>query len=80
MNDYTAFLSIKIKQHADGKRFDLKEFMRRILCIDEWHVLLNRYRLMDSPHGELGSNTHVILDQKEVIINFHFLSSKFLDY
>ncbi|CAF1165506.1 unnamed protein product [Adineta steineri] len=50
-NEYTAFLSIKIKQHAE----------------DEWHVLLKRYRLMESSHGEPGSNSHIILDQKQFI-------------
>jgi len=38
-----------------------------MIILDEWHVLLKRYQLMESPHGELGSNTHVILDQKQVI-------------
>ncbi|CAF1579430.1 unnamed protein product [Rotaria magnacalcarata] len=51
VNEYTAFLSIKIKQHAD----------------DEWHVCLKRYRLMESPHGEIGSNSHITLDQKQLI-------------
>lgn len=37
------------------------------VIVDEWHVLLKRYRLMESSHGELGSNSHVILDQKQVI-------------
>jgi hypothetical protein len=37
-----------------------------MILLDEWHVLLKRYRLMESPHGELGSNTHIILGQKEV--------------
>ncbi|CAF0763985.1 unnamed protein product [Rotaria sordida] len=50
-NDYTAFLSIKIKQHSE----------------DEWHPCLKRYRLMESPHGELGSNSHIILDQEQLI-------------
>ncbi|CAF1290940.1 unnamed protein product [Rotaria sp. Silwood1] len=50
-NDYTAFLSIKIKQHVE----------------DDWHVCLKRYRVMESPHGELGSNSHIILDQKQLI-------------
>ncbi|UJR36909.1 hypothetical protein I4U23_029622 [Adineta vaga] len=51
INEYTAFLSIKIKQYAD----------------DEWHVVLNRYRLMESCHGEIGSNSHIILDQKQLL-------------
>ena len=43
--------------------------MKLILCIiklDEWHALLKRYRLMESPHGELDSNSHIRLDQKQV--------------
>ena len=38
-----------------------------IIKLDEWHPFLKRYRLMESPHGELGSNSHIILDQKQVI-------------
>jgi len=45
----------------------LLKLIRFRIILDEWHVLLNRYRLMESPHGELGSNTHVILDQNQVV-------------
>ena len=37
------------------------------IIIDEWHVLLKRYRLMECSHGELGSNSHIILEQKQVL-------------
>lgn len=37
-----------------------------IIKLDEWHACLKRYRLMESPHGELGSNSHITLDQKQV--------------
>jgi hypothetical protein len=63
---------------------DLDELFSVLLCtvylqtpffpiiVDEWHVLLKRYRLMESSHGELGSNSHVILDHKQVALHATF--------
>ncbi|CAF1366306.1 unnamed protein product [Adineta ricciae] len=61
VNEYTAFLSIKIKQHSED--FGPSKILSNHL--DEWHVLLNRYQLMESCHGEIGSNRHMILNQKQ---------------
>jgi len=50
-NEYTAFISIKVKQNVD----------------DDWRVLLKRFPLMKSPHGELGSNARFVFDHKQLL-------------
>ena len=49
-------------------RFPKLKLTLSMVKLDEWHVLLKRYRLMESSHGELGSNSHIILDQNQVFI------------
>ena len=36
--------------------------------LDDWHVLLNRHRLMESCHGEIGSSSRVALDHRQVCL------------
>jgi len=61
------FYRLKLNNMLKVKDKFNQDYFYSMIILDEWHVLLKRYQLMESPHGELGSNTHVILDQKQVI-------------
>lgn len=61
-NYYTAYLTIKAKVKTNSNK-------------EEWKILVKRYKLMESAHGETGSNKNFTLD-KEIVNTKLFVKLK----